>query len=63
VREMTAHDLVALFATFSGAIIREGDDRTAMQDEVRRRVMEHEHDGVIDVPMTLRGTVVRRRAR
>lgn len=63
VREMTVDDLVALFATFSGAIIQRDDDRRAMQDEVRRRIVAHEHDGVVDVPMTLRGTVARRRAR
>ena len=63
VREMTVDDLVELFSTFSGEIIRDDDDRKSMQDEVRRRVAEHEHDGVVDVPMTLRGTVARRRAR
>jgi len=63
VRVMSTADLVALFSTFSGAIIRDDDDRRAMQDEVRRRVVEHERGGVVDVPMTLRGTVVRRRAR
>jgi len=63
VRQMSVDDLVALFATFSGAIIRGDEDRREMQDEVRRRVVAHEHDGVVDVPMTLRGTVARRRPR
>jgi SAM-dependent methyltransferase len=54
--------MIALFATYSGAIIRSDDDRVAMQAELRR-LEPLAVDGVVQVPMTVRGTIATRRAR
>jgi SAM-dependent methyltransferase len=62
-RSMSIDDTVALFGTFSGAIIQSEGDRRAMVEELRRRLAKHAHDGVVAIPMTLRGTIARRRAR
>lgn len=59
----TIDEVVALFGTYSGAIIRTHDDRATMEDELRSRLVDHVRDGVVDVAMTLRGTIGRRRPR
>jgi hypothetical protein len=56
-------ELVSLFGTYSGAIIRTGDQRREMETELRKRFEEIAVDGVLEIPMTVRGTVARRRAR
>lgn len=59
----TVDEVVGHFATFSGAIVRENAERLALEVEVRNRLRERAIDGVVAVPMTLRGTSARRRAR
>ncbi len=56
-------DVVALFGTYSGALIESEENRNTMRRLVRERLMEHAVDGVVDLPMTLRGTTARRRSR
>jgi SAM-dependent methyltransferase len=56
-------DVVALFRTYSGAIIRSEDDRRAMDVAVRARLTARFGDGPAELPMTLRGTTARRRDR
>jgi SAM-dependent methyltransferase len=56
-------DVVALFSTYSGAIIQSDDERGEMEKAVRQRLVEHVGDGVVELPMTLRGTIARRRPR
>ena len=59
----TIDDVVALFGTYSGAIIQSDENRQAMGRLVRVRLMEQATNGVVELPMTLRGTTARRRAR
>ena len=59
----TIDEVVGLFGTYSGAIIQSEESRVAMADEVRRRLTERFGDRVVKLPMTLRGTVARRRPR
>lgn len=56
-------DVVSLFSTYSGMIIRSDDERRAVSDEVRQGFEAMAVDGVVELPMTVRGTVARRRAR
>ena len=56
-------ELVALFGTYSGAIIRTDEQRREMVSELRERFEEVAVDGVVELPMTVRGTIARRRAR
>jgi SAM-dependent methyltransferase len=59
----TTEELVSLFGTYSGVIIRSDDERATIDRTVRRRVENVAVDGVLGVPMTLRGTVATRLAR
>jgi SAM-dependent methyltransferase len=59
----TVEEMIGLFGTYSGVIIRSDDDRRVLESEVRRRLEELAVDGVVLVPMTVRGTIARRRAR
>jgi hypothetical protein len=54
---------VSVFATYSGAIIRSDDERAAMVRDVRAHLEARAVDGVVEIPMTVRGTVARRNAR
>jgi SAM-dependent methyltransferase len=56
-------EVVAVFGTYSGAIIRTDDERQAMVREVRAHLEARAVDGVVEIPMTVRGTVARRKAR
>jgi SAM-dependent methyltransferase len=56
-------ELVSLFGTYSGAIIRTDEQRREMESELRERCDEIAVDGVLAMPMTIRGTIARRRAR
>jgi ubiquinone/menaquinone biosynthesis C-methylase UbiE len=59
----TVEQLFAVFATYSGAIVKSDEDRLAMEVELRRRINELAVNGVLEVPMTLRGTIATRSAR
>jgi SAM-dependent methyltransferase len=59
----TIDDVVALFGTYTGAIIQSEENRETMRRLVRERLVEHAIDGVVELPMTLRGTTARRRPR
>ena len=56
-------EMVSLFGTYSGAIIRDVEDKRRMNDELRRRLEVVAVNGVLQVPMTVRGTIAVRRAR
>lgn len=56
-------DVVGVFATYSGSLVLSDDERSALFDEVRRAVTERAVDGMVAVPMSLRGTTARRRPR
>jgi SAM-dependent methyltransferase len=59
----TIDEVVSLFGTYSGAIIRGDDDRRAMERAVRERLETLATGGAVEIPMTVRGTVAHRRAR
>jgi SAM-dependent methyltransferase len=59
----TVDEMISLFGTYSGAIIQSDNDRRTMQGELRRRLEPISLKGVVEVPMTVRGTIARRRAR
>jgi SAM-dependent methyltransferase len=59
----TIEEMIALFGTYSGAIIQSENERNEMRAEIRRRLEPLVVDGVVRVPMTVRGTVATRRAR
>ncbi len=59
----TIDEVVSLFNTYSGAIIRSDDERREMERAVRERLEAVAVDGVVRLPMKVRGTVARRRAR
>jgi SAM-dependent methyltransferase len=56
-------EIVSLFGTYSGAIIRTDEERLEMTTELRERLDAIAVDGDVELPMTIRGTVARRRAR
>lgn len=59
----SVEDVVALFSTYSGMIIRSDAERGEVSADVRERLQTVAVDGVVELPMTVRGTVARRRAR
>jgi SAM-dependent methyltransferase len=59
----TIDEIVAAFGTYSGAIIRTDDERREMEREVRSHLEARAVDGVVEIPMTVRGTIARRRVR
>lgn len=59
----TVDQVVGLFGTYSGAIVQSDENRRVIGERVRERLIGRVHDGVVMLPMTLRGTVARRRAR
>jgi hypothetical protein len=50
-RTMQEDDLLELFGTFSGAIIRSPDERGALDESLRERIHEVAREGVVEVPM------------
>jgi SAM-dependent methyltransferase len=56
-------EVVSLFSTYSGMIIRGEAERREVSAEIRRGFDEVAVDGLVELPMTVRGTVARRRAR
>jgi SAM-dependent methyltransferase len=59
----TIDQVVALFGTYSGVIVRGERERSLIDDRVRARLVELAVDGELELPMTLRGTTARRSAR
>jgi hypothetical protein len=59
----TIDELVSVFGTYSGAIIRSDEERRAMERDVRAHLEARAVDGIVEIPMTVRGTVARRKAR
>jgi SAM-dependent methyltransferase len=59
----TVEQMVSLFGTYSGAIIRDDDGRRAMEEEIRHQLADHVVDGSVEVPMTIRGSIGRRSPR
>lgn len=59
----TIDEVVGNFGTYSGAIIQGDEARRALEEQVRVRLRALFGDGEIVLPMTLRGTTARRRAR
>jgi hypothetical protein len=59
----TTDELVSLFGTYSGVIVRTNDERAVVESKLRAYLENVTVDGVLDVPMTLRGTVATRSTR
>jgi len=59
----TIDEVISGFGTYSGVIIRGDEEREEMESEVRRRLEARAVNGIVEVPMTVRGTIARRRAR
>jgi SAM-dependent methyltransferase len=59
----TIDEVVGNFGTYSGAIIRSEADQSQLAEKVRAMLLQRFGDGVIELPMTLRGTTARRRPR
>ena len=59
-REMTIDEVVAMFATYSESIARPDDEMDEVRRAIRQRLAGRARDGVVAVPMTLRGVVARR---
>jgi len=59
----TIDQVIALFGTYSGSIVRGDGARRAMEEKLRSRLVGHVHSGVVDVAMTIRGTIGRRKNR
>jgi SAM-dependent methyltransferase len=56
-------EMVSVFGTYSGTIIRTDEERQDVEREVRRRLDALAVDGVVEVPMTVGGKIARRRSR
>jgi SAM-dependent methyltransferase len=59
----TADEVVGYFGTYSGTIVAGDDFQRALEARVRGRLFELFGDGDVVLPMTLRGTIARRRPR
>jgi len=59
----SVEDVVALFSTYSGMIIRSDEERREVSVELRKGFEAVAVDGMVELPMTIRGTVARRRER
>ena len=59
----TTEEMLAVFGTYSGSIMKTEAQRRAMNLELRRRIEEVTQTGEVEVPMTLRGTIATRAAR
>ncbi|MFZ1063257.1 MAG: methyltransferase domain-containing protein [Acidimicrobiales bacterium] len=53
----TSEQLQAVFGTYSGALVKTEAQRGAMDLELRRRIEQVAQAGMVQVPMTLRGTL------
>jgi hypothetical protein len=61
--ERTTEELCTVFGTYSDVIVKTRAQRDAMDLELRRRIEEVAQAGMVEVPMTLRGTIAARAAR
>ena len=59
----TPEELLAVFGTYSGTLVKTEAQRHAMDLELRRRIEQVTNAGVVQVPMTLRGTIATRSTR
>ena len=59
----TSEELFAVFGTYSGALVKTEAQRDAMNLELRRRIEQVAKTGMVEVPMTLRGTFATRTTR
>ncbi len=59
----SVEELVGVFATYSGALVRPDAERLGLFEAVRAAAEARSVDGVVVVPMSLRGTAARRVAR
>jgi SAM-dependent methyltransferase len=59
----TIDEVVGYFGTYSGAIVGGDEFQRTLEERVRARLLELFGDGDIVLPMTLRGTIARRRPR
>jgi SAM-dependent methyltransferase len=59
----TIDEVVGYFGTYSGTIVAGDDFQRALEERVRARLHELFGDGDVVLPMTLRGTIARRRLR
>jgi SAM-dependent methyltransferase len=59
----TIEELVQHFGTYSGVIARTDEERQRLRERVEAHLAAVTTDGVVDVPMTLRGTVAVRSVR
>jgi hypothetical protein len=56
-------EVVGSFGTYSGSIIRSEAEQRELSENVRAMLLERFPDGVVELPMTFRGTTARRRPR
>jgi SAM-dependent methyltransferase len=59
----TIDEVVGVFGTYSGAIIRTDEELQEMERDVRAPLEARAKNGVLELPMTVRGTVARRKPR
>ncbi len=59
----SVEEIVGLFATYSGALVRDEGERRELFEAVRAAAGARAIDGVVEVPMSLRGTTARRATR
>jgi hypothetical protein len=59
----TPEQLLRVFSTYSGSIVKSDRERESMQAQLRRMIDDVARNGVVEVPMTLRGTIAARSAR
>ncbi|HEY1761467.1 MAG TPA: class I SAM-dependent methyltransferase [Acidimicrobiales bacterium] len=59
----TADEVVGYFGTYSGTIVAGDEFQHTVEERVRARLRELFGDGDVVLPMTLRGTIARRRPR
>ncbi|HQU27050.1 MAG TPA: class I SAM-dependent methyltransferase [Acidimicrobiales bacterium] len=59
----SVEELVGVFATYSGSLVRSDGERLELFAAVRAEAEARAIDGAVEVPMSLRGTTARRAAR
>jgi SAM-dependent methyltransferase len=59
----TIDEVVGYFGTYSGTIVGGDEFQRTLEERVRARLLELFGDGDVILPMTLRGTIARRRPR
>ena len=59
----SSDELLAVFGTYSGALVKTEAQRHTMDLELRRLIEQVAQAGMVEIPMTLRGTLATRSAR